>query len=98
MFWKTVRQLRGETLVTTRQKKRFCIVDVQDDRIIYVAERGNGGNRWTMRQDLEDINEALGSINDISPVDVRKHSPDDFNTSYIAAILMRVRCPAQTFG
>lgn len=90
-FWDRVRQLDGQTLKTIAQGREFDVVRVTHDRIVFRPRRGKGTERWWPRKELEELDSAIASVDEMTPERVRREWPSDQNTSYVAAILRAAR-------
>ncbi len=88
--WDSGRQLKGETLYTISRRKPFDVVDVLSDRIIFVPRDGKGTPRWASREQIEHICGLANIARDVQRKLVQEQYPNDYNTSYITAIVKAI--------
>lgn len=90
MIWEQTRQLEGETLYTVYRHKPFNIINVHEDRVTFVPQDGKGTHRWVRREQIERIFERVHNGRSLDRQLVQEHYPNDYNTSYITAIVKRL--------
>lgn len=88
--WNLVQQLEGNTLYTRKQRKRFKVVRVLDDRVEFVPENGNGTRRPCIREDIEHIVSLNLKPEALTPSHIQQELPSTRNSSYVAAIVYEV--------
>lgn len=86
-FWIRVQALSGRTLKTRARGKAFDVIEVRDDRIVFVPQAGNGGQRWIGRSWLEQVADLHLDESELTPSRLSQEFPNDQNLSYMAAII-----------
>jgi hypothetical protein len=86
-IWSRAYHLKGQTLHTLARQKPFEIVDVLADRIVFVPQQGKGTERWASREQIERIDALMRLGKELTQELVRLEYPNDYNTSYITAIV-----------
>jgi hypothetical protein len=77
--------LKGKTLSTLKQNKKFTILDVSPSLVIILVHERHLERKISM-DEIEDSWRQLVTLGELTRVDIRdKHS--NFNPAYVAAIL-----------
>lgn len=88
-IWERVQALKGETLETLSQKKRFDIVDVSQDRV-FIAPHGSKNQQAIKRADIEAIVAFKKEGHEIIPRFVQEKLPKNWSASYITTIVEKI--------
>jgi hypothetical protein len=95
-LWERVRTLEGRTLPTVSGRATFDITAV-DDRYVRVVPRSSGKSRRPIRRKDFERAEVLGlATADVIPDQLRGVGIDEYNLSYIAAIIRAAVGSGQT--
>ncbi len=84
-LWKEIEKLKGETLQTLRDGKRFDVLDVNVE-VVIIRPHASMKERPVKRSEIEGAFKELSALGHISRAKIEeRHSPR--NPAYVASIL-----------